>query len=177
MMVVRVHLQTPRKTAVVFYSMSGNTAFAARQIADRLRADLIEIKPKKQYPDKGLRKFLWGGKSAVMGETPELLPYHFDAEKVDAVIFAFPVWAGSIAPPLRTFIRDNLESLRGKRISACACQSGSGAEKAFGKLKACLGIDALAAELILIDPKDRPADGNPEKIRAFCDRCGRTDRA
>ena len=29
----------------------------------------------KAYPTKGFRKFLWGGKSAVMAEKPKLLPF------------------------------------------------------------------------------------------------------
>ena len=78
-------------TAVVYYSMSGNTAFAARKIARELGADLIELVPVKQYPDKGFRKFLWGGKSAVMAETPPLLPYEFDGDKYGQVIFGLPV--------------------------------------------------------------------------------------
>ena len=158
-------------TAVVYYSMSGNTAFAAQKIARELGADLIELVPVKQYPDKGIRKFLWGGKSAVMAETPPLLPYEFDGDKYGQVIFGFPVWAGNVTPPLRTFIRDNREALKGKRAAAFACQSGSGAEKAFGKLAACLGLEALAARLVLIDPKDRPDEGNEARIAEFCDRC------
>ena len=159
-------------TAIVYYSMSGNTAFAARRIAELLRADLIEIKPEKAYPDKGFRKFFWGGKSAVMAETPALAPFEFRAEKYERIIFGFPVWAGNVAPPLRTFVRDRLEEIRGKRFAAFACQSGSGAQKAFGKLAACLGIDRFAAELVLIDPKDRPKADTGEKIAAFCTACG-----
>ena len=158
-------------TAVVYYSLNGNTAYAARKIAEVLDADLIGILPVKQYPDKGFKKFLWGGKSAVMAETPKLLPYEFKAEKYDQIIFGFPVWAGNITPPLRTFVRDNLEGLKGKRIAAFACQSGSGAEKAFGKLKDCLGGIPLAATLVLIDPKDRPKEENEKKIAEFCGKC------
>ena len=159
------------KTAIVFYSMGGNTAYAAQRIARELQADLIEIKPEKQYPDKGFRKFFWGGKSAVMAETPALLPYDFEPEKYGQIVLGFPVWAGNIAPPLRTFVRDNLEDLKDKRIAAFACQSGAGAEKAFGRLEACLGSRALEQKLVLIDPKDRPGAENEGKIRDFCDRC------
>ena len=48
-------------------------------------------------------------------------------------------------------------------------RAGAGAEKAFGKLKTALGIDALEAELILIDPKEKPSAENEEKIKAFCE--------
>lgn len=159
------------KTAVVYYSQSGNTEYAARKIAAILGADLIPIKPVKAFPDKGFRKFFWGGKSAVMAETPELVPYAFDSAACDRVVFGFPVWAGNVTPPLRTFIRDNREALKGKRVAAFACQSGSGAEKAFGKLAACLGLETLAARLVLIDPNDRPDEGNEARIAEFCARC------
>lgn len=154
------------KTTVVYYSMEGNTEYAAGKIAEALDADLLRICPKKAYPSSGFRKFLWGGKSAVMAETPELEPYEFDASGCDRVIIGFPVWAGNITPPIRTFLKEN--DLSGKRVAAFACQSGSGAEKAFGKLKECLGIDALDAELILIDPKEKPSAENEQKIASFC---------
>ena len=154
------------KTLIVYYSLEGNTAWAAERIAEITGAELLRLEPVKAYPSSGFRKFFWGGKSAVMAETPELLPYVFDPSAWDRIVFGFPVWAGNLTPPLRTFIRDN--DLGGKRIAAFASQSGAGAEKAFGKLKAALGIDRLEAELVLIDPKDKPDGANGEKIRAFC---------
>ena len=144
------------KTIIVYYSMSGNTDFAAREIAARLGADTLRIEPEKSYPDKGFKKFFWGGKSAVMAETPPLRPYRFAAEDYEQVILGFPVWAGTFAPPLRSFVRDNAAALAGKRVAAFACQSGAGAEKAFAKLEALLGRP-LYATLILVDPKAKPA--------------------
>ncbi len=155
------------KTIVVYYSLEGNTDYAAREIAALTGADLLRIEPSKAYPDSGFRKFFWGGKSALMGETPELQPYTFDSKAYERIILGFPVWAGNVAPPVRSFVREN--DLHGKRVAAFACQSGAGAEKAFRKLKALPGIDALEAELILIDPKDRPDAGNGARIRAFCE--------
>jgi multimeric flavodoxin WrbA len=42
-----------------------------------------------------------------MAETPELEPYTFDASAYDRIVFGFPVWAGIVTPPLRTFIKEN----------------------------------------------------------------------
>ena len=67
------------KTAIVYYSMSGNVEQTANAVADAIGADLIRLQPEKAYPDKGAKKFLWGGKSALMGETPTLQSYTFDA--------------------------------------------------------------------------------------------------
>jgi flavodoxin len=154
------------KTLIVYYTLEGNTHYAAKKIASLLDADMLRIKPVKTYPRKGFRKFLWGGKSAVMAETPELEPYTFDASAYDRIVFGFPVWAGNVTPPLRTFIKEN--DLSGKRFAAFACQSGAGAEKAFEKLKTALGIRELDAELVLIDPKTKPDPINEKKISGFC---------
>ena len=101
-----------------------------------------------------------------MAETPELEPYTFDAFSYDRIVFGFPVWAGNVTPPIRTFIKDN--ELSGKRIAAFACQSGSVAEKAFEKLKVALSIKELEAELVLIDPKAKPDPKNEKNISEFC---------
>ena len=154
------------KTIVVYYSLEGNTDLAAKKIAEKTGADLLRLEPVKSYPDSGFRKFFRGGKSAVMAETPALRPYAFDPAAYDRIVFGSPVWAGNMAPPLRTFIKDN--DLTGKRFAAFACESGSGAEKAFSKMKAALGVGGFDAELILIDPKTKPNGGNEAKIDAFC---------
>ena len=154
------------KTIVVYYSLEGNTAFAAESIAKICGFDLLRLEPVKKYPDSGFKKFFWGGKSAVMAETPELEAYSFDAESYDRIVFGFPVWAGNVTPPIRTFIKEN--DLKGKQIAAFACESGSGAEKAFDKLNTALGIENLEAELVLIDPRSKPSDENTQRIQTFC---------
>lgn len=154
------------KTLIVYYSHEGNTEYAANKIASACGFDTLRLAPARAYPERGFRKFFWGGKSAVMAETPALAPYAFDPGAYDRIIFGFPVWAGNVTPPIRTFVKE--QDLKGKRVAAFACESGAGAEKAFGKLKAILGIDALEAELVLIDPKDKPSAENEEKLKAFC---------
>ena len=155
------------KTAVVYYSMSGNTQYAAEKIAKGLGADLVRIEPKKAYPDQGMKKFFWAGKSAMMGEKPELMPYEFHAEDYDRIIIGSPVWARNFAPPIHTFIAQNPE-LRGKKIAAFISFSGGGADKASEKLKVSIGIEQLEAELVLLDPKDKPDAANDEKLEEFC---------
>ena len=113
-------------------------------------------------------KFIWGGKSAVMAEKPKLKPYDVDLSQYDEVIIGFPIWASTITPPIRTFVCDNLEELKAKKIAVYACQSGNGAEKAFAKLKDLLGIEEYAATAIFIDPKAKPSDDNDRKLDDFC---------
>ena len=151
---------------VVYYSLEGNTAYAAEKIAAALGADTLRLQPKKAYPSSGFRKFFWGGKSAVMAETPALEPYDFRAEDYDLVVLGFPVWAGNVTPPIRTFVSEN--RLREGQVAAFACESGAGAEKAFAKLTECAGIGRLRETLILIDPKAKPSAENERRIADFC---------
>ncbi len=157
------------KTAIVYYSMLGNTEYVAEKLAQNIDADIIRIVPEKAYPDKGFKKFFWGGKSAVMGDTPTLIPYRFEAEKYDRIIFGTPIWAGTFAPPLKTFITDNKKQLKSKKIAVFTSSGGGGADKAVDKLKKLIEVDSVEATLHLIDPKDRPNEENDRKIAEFCD--------
>ena len=158
------------RTVIVYYSLEGNTASAAEKLAGLLGAELLRLEPEKEYPSSGMKKFLWGGKSAVMGEEPPLKPYAFRGEDWDRAIIGFPVWAGTVTPPIRTFLRDHGAELAGKPVAAFACQSGSGGEKALKKLAALLGRESLAAELVLNDPLTRPKPEDGEKLAKFCEK-------
>ena len=162
--------------AIVYYSMSENTTYAAEKVRDGLMAhladdgsavDLIRIAPVKAYPDSGSSKFLWGGKSAVMKEKPELQPYEFDAGKYDRIIIGTPVWAWTMSPPIRTFIDENRDKLAGKQIGVIVC-SGGGGVKAIGKIREFLRVDKLRDALDLIEPKSNHTEANDKAIERFC---------
>ena len=156
------------RTLIVYYSLEGNTAFAAEKLAGISGAELLRLEPEKEYPHSGMKKFLWGGKSAVMGEKPPLKPFVFKGEDWDRVIIGFPVWAGTVTPPIRTFVKAHGGELAGKSVAAYACESGAGGERALKKLAALLGRESFDAELVLIDPKAKPNAANEEKLAAFC---------
>ena len=52
------------KTAIVYYSLEGNTKYTADKISELLKTscevDVIRIEPEKSYPNKGFKKFFWG---------------------------------------------------------------------------------------------------------------------
>ena len=163
------------KTLIVYYSLEGFTKKWAEEISKQTGSDLLALHPVKAYPDSGAKKFLWGGKSALMGEKPKLYPYSFNADRYDTVIFGAPVWASSFAPPLRTFIEDNREALAGKKLAAFVCYMGSGDKKALKKLKKALGTEVLAAEMALVEPTAKPKEDSDAQLKAFCARLQRHD--
>ena len=159
------------KKLIVYYSLEGNTEFIVSKLEEKFSedADVLKLVPVKAYSDKGFAKFIWGGKSAVMAEKPKLEPYFVDWSLYDEVIIGFPVWASTITPPIRTFVCDNHDRLKEKKISAFACQAGSGAEKAFAKLKDLIGIEDFVATAVFINPKERPA-GAEKVFERFAER-------
>lgn len=160
------------KTAVVYYSMSGNTDFVARRMAEEIPADLVRLEPVKEYPSTGIRKFFWGGKSAIMSQAPELLPYEFDASAYDRIVIGTPVWVGTFAPPLRTFVREHRAELVQKSLAAFVCSAGGDGAKALQKLKEELGVQGFEQELSLTDPKEKRKRTDDEAIRVFCSKLG-----
>ena len=156
------------KTLIVYYSLEGNTQWAAEKIAARIGADTLRLVPKAAYPDKGFKKFLFGGKSAVMKESPELEPYEVDITQYTQVVLATPVWAGTMAPPLRTFVQR--EDLSGKRLALVASSMGGSPGKTFSNLKSMLGVAEDIPTLCLKDPKSHPSQANEDALSAFCDK-------
>lgn len=160
------------KTLLVCYSMSGNVADVCADVASRCGADVLRIEPEKAYPDKGMKKFLWGGKSALMGEKPPLKPYEVDWDAYDCIGIAYPVWASTYPPPIATFLDRHAEQLKTKSIAALACYAGSGAEKSLSKLRAALGVDRFCAEATVQDPypkKPEIGQQRAESIRRFAE--------
>lgn len=165
------------KTAIVYYSLEGNTKYAAEYMAKKLNADLIPLKPVTEYPKKGLAKFFHGGRAAVFAEKPELKAYTFDAGKYDKVLLGCPVWAGKCAAPINTFLAEHggeLKKIGGQNIGIFLCQSGNGAQKVLAKYKEVLNVKDFAAELVLIDPlkKEKNRVQDNAAIDEFCRKVG-----
>lgn len=156
-----------KNTLLVYYSLEGNTEFAAGVAAKAAEMDVERLIPVKEPPKKGFGKFFWGGKSVVMHETPALEPLKYDASGYGNIIFAFPVWAGSYPPAIASYIKDHKPE--GKNCFIIACSAGGNAEKAFSKLTEALGGNTVRDTLSLTDPAG-DKEKNAELITAFIQR-------
>ncbi|MGE4277506.1 MAG: flavodoxin family protein [Lawsonibacter sp.] len=148
------------RALVVFFSLDGNTQFIAGKIAEIIGADRVALHPRKDYSRTGIGKYVWGGKSVLFGETPELTNDTIDWNSYDTIFIGTPIWAGSYAPPIKTFL--NRYPIQGKRIALFACHGGGGAEKCFQKLRDALSQNTLIGEMAFTEPKRDP-DQNAEK--------------
>lgn len=154
------------KSIVIYYSLEGNTDYAAKAIAEALGADTLRLETVEPYP-LGAKRFLLGGKDAVSGAAPALKPYAFDISVYDTVILGTPLWAWTFAPPLRTFLNEH--DLHGKKLAFFVSSMGGQDKKCFRRMMEALDVTD-APTLSLIDPLKRKKDEDQAAIRAFADR-------
>ena len=138
------------KTAVIYYSLEGNTDFIAKKIAAKTKGDLIKLVPEKAYPTGKVSKFFWGGKSVVFGEKPKLKNAPIDIEGYDRIFIGTPIWAGKFAPPIKTFL--DTYKISGKDVVLFACHGGGGADKCFAKMKDILKGNNIVGAYDFFDP-------------------------
>jgi len=154
------------KKIVIFYSFEGNTKIIAENIAQKIEADLLEIKPKKEIKSKGFMKFVWGGKAAIMKTKPELLPLTKDITEYDMIFIGTPVWAWTYAPPLNTFFSAHL--LSNKKIGLFCCHGG-GKGKIFDKMKQALENNEILGEIDFQDPLKKETQKNIQKAKDWAE--------
>ena len=121
------------KCAVVYFSWSGNTRFAAATIAKKAGADLFEIKSETPY-NSDFHKCCDEAKPECYGK--KLRPIKpiagLDLAKYDVVFVGTPNWWGTMAPPVRTWVTQSLAALKGKTV--CVFQThGGGGMQSIGK--------------------------------------------
>lgn len=138
------------KSLVVFYSLDGNTKLIADLIAEESDVEILQLKPKKEIPKSGFKKFFWGGKSIVFKEKPILQNEMPDIKKYDIVFIGTPIWSGSYAPPVYTFISEC--PMINKKLAFFACHSGGGAEKCFDKLRKDFHNNTLIGSISFDNP-------------------------
>ena len=118
------------KTAVVYFSWSGNTRFAAETIAKKARADLFEIKAETPY-STSYSACCDEAKPECYGKTlrPIKSIAGLDLVQYDVVFVGTPNWWGTMAPPVRTWVTQNKDALKGKTVCLFQTHGGGGMQR------------------------------------------------
>ena len=130
--------QEAPKILVTYYSQTSNTKAVAEEIAKKLGADSEEIVAVNPYDGDFNATIERGLKELEQGILPEIKPIAADISKYDVVFIGFPVWFGTYAPPISTFLEN--ADLSGKKIVPF-CTFGSG------------GLESSTADLAKAEPK------------------------
>ena len=128
------------KTLIAYFSAEGTTAKVAKELAERLGADLFEIRPEQIYTKADIRwtnplarcnKEFFGKKDVpVTGAVDGFADY-------DTVYIGFPIWYGCAPNVVNTFCK--AYDWSGKKIRIFATSGGSGIGKTAEKLQPYVG--------------------------------------
>ena len=125
------------KTLVAYFSASGVTARAAREIAEAVGADLYEICPAEPYTDADLNWTDKKSRSTVeMNDTacrPAIAKPVANMEQYDTVFLGFPIWWYVEPRIVDTFLESY--DFSGKTVTPFATSGGSGIGKAEKSLQ------------------------------------------
>ena len=118
------------KVAVVYFSWGGNTRFAAETIAKKAGAETFEIKAEKPY-NSDFHKCCDEAKPECRAKTLRpIKPIEgLDLAKYDVVFVGSPNWWGTMAPPVRTWVTQSKEALKGKKVCLFQTHGGGGMQR------------------------------------------------
>ena len=128
------------KALVTYFSASGVTRNAAKQVADIIGADLYEITPETLYTDADLDWRDKKSRSTIEMNDKSSRPALKDGGKVknlaqyDVVYVGFPIWWYTAPTIINTFLEAN--DFTGKTIVPFATSGGSSIDQACKDLKA-----------------------------------------
>lgn len=112
-----------QKALVLYYSQTGNTKAVAQEIASRMDADMEEIVPVKPYDGDFKATIDRCLKEQEEGISPKIQPVAADIAKYDIIFLGYPIWFGTYAPPIATYLEQ--VDLSGKTVVPF-CTFGSG---------------------------------------------------
>lgn len=153
------------KSVVIYYSYSGNMEEAANRASELTDADLIRITTKEEPKGKGFKAMLKGGHQALKGFKPIINVDGLDFSQYDTIILGTPVWAGTYAPAMRTFLENYL--FTNKKVFLMATSASGNAKKMIKNLETILENNAIVGAVSLRDPLTHPEE--LEKLDALKD--------
>lgn len=108
-----VHL----KILVAYYSFSSKTGSVAKDLAESIDADLMELKTDKKIDSSNFLNFSWD-----KGRKFKLLESEKDPADYDLIFVGTPIWAWAPAPPIYAFF--DKYDIRDKDVAFFATSDG-----------------------------------------------------
>lgn len=117
------------KPLVAYFTLTGNTEKAAKIVAEATSADLYQIELETPYPSEYHAQTELAKKELAAGTLPPIKPWPENIAEYDVVFVGSPVWWGTMATPVRTFLKSG--ALKGKTVIPFVTHGGGGADKSF----------------------------------------------
>lgn len=156
--------ETDNKVLVLYYSQTGTTKTVAEELKTRLNCDIAALEAVVPYDgdyDATIQRWMHERDSVL----PELKPLTIDVAQYDTIFLGSPIWGGTYALPMKSFLANN--NLDGKVIvtfatfgsggignataDVIAAQPGAKVIKGYGVRNARIGKATAEIERFLIE--------------------------
>ncbi|MBD3206487.1 flavodoxin [Candidatus Bathyarchaeota archaeon] len=147
----------------VYYTRTGNTVKVAKDLSEVIGSALTEIQDNKNRD--GPLGWLRSGMESFRKIKPEIQPIDKEISKYDLVVIGTPVWAGTMASPVRSFIDKYRNDLA--RVAFFCTLGSEDAENTFKEMKQESGKDPEAT--MYITTADIKNNNYKKKLMKFKD--------
>lgn len=137
------------KVLVVCYSESKNqnTLTVAQWIQEVTGGTLLQLQMKQPYGDSYRQVLKEARQHLDSGTLPEILPLTEKLEDYETIFIGSPVWYGTYAPPVGTFMKGH--DFSGKTVIPFCTHGGGGVERTFDEMaKAMPGANVLPGMVV-----------------------------
>lgn len=114
---------------VLYASRTNHTESVAQRIQSTLGCDMLEVEPETAY-DNDYNAMLERSQEELaairQGNYPPVKTSMENFDDYDIVFVGYPIWYGSMATPMQTFLHTHASKLAGKRIALFATSGSSG---------------------------------------------------
>lgn len=149
------------KTLIVYYSRTGATRKAAEMLAQKLGAEIEELKD--MVDRSGATGYLAAGRDATLRRLTKLEPAKHNPADFDLVVIGTPIWSWNLSAAARTYLEEQKGKLN--KVAFFCTMGGSGDSRARKDLEKILGHEVIAE--LSLTTKEVIKDEFEGKVSAF----------
>jgi len=146
---------------IVYVTRTGNCRKLAEQTAKETGFPVHEIQD--MVNRKGLFGWLKAGYQASIGAASPIKEADINLTELDTIILVYPVWASSVCPPVRTWLRLHQKDLQDKQIGLIASNLGSSGDR----VRAAFEREFYPLQAFTVIQEKETEEAKLQKIRTF----------
>ena len=156
------------KTLVAFYSRTGTTKKVGDMIAEKIDAEVEEIKDTVER--SGTMGYIRSGRDAMKKRLTKLESLKRNLSDYDLIVVGTPIWGWNMSAPVRTFLTEQKDNL--KEVAFFCTMGGSGDKQAFAEMEKIIGKKPHGT--LAVTTKNAIANNFSETLAKFLEEINRS---
>ena len=158
---------------VLYSSRTNNTEHVAQTIQSILDCDILEVEPQIPYDDNYnsmLNRAQKELEEIRQGNYPAIKTSVDNFDNYDIIFIGYPIWYGSMATPMQSFLRQHASKLSGKQIALFATSGSSDITSSVNEARSICTESILIEQSLLLTSSTLPQ--MESRITEWLDRIG-----